>query len=66
MMKKQKIDIVYSGEWYALYLNGKKVIEVPKHDDIKAEDVLKALEIPFETYGVESQSPKEYFADLKL
>ena len=68
-MNQQKIDIVDSQNWQAMYLNGKLVIEVQKQqegDRLGAGEVLKALGIPYELYDVDYQSPKEYFADLKL
>ena len=70
-MNQQKIDIVDTYNWQAMYLNGKKIAEVQKFftdggNHIGAAEALKALNISFEHYEINNQDPKDYFVDLAL
>ena len=65
-MKKQKIDIVRTGDWSGLYINGKLKCQNHRVED---KDVLKALELNYEVYELDNFQDghlPEYFADLKL
>lgn len=69
-MTQQKIDIVNTEYWQAMYLNGKKVAEM-RHidgpiDSLRGIDILRALNLSYEFYETNNQDCKDYFVDSTL